>query len=99
MENGLVAFAAGFVFAITKPSLHVNSLGRHLHDDPRLGRPEGKWLPFVNTGELVDMLVSTLEHQLDPTPDGEHVAVRLVAVVHHDRDTGVALKVASLESV
>src|SRR5450756_3239167 len=36
ISNGLVAFAEGFVFAITRPSLHVNSLGCHLHDDPGL---------------------------------------------------------------
>src|ERR1700694_4578878 len=99
MTNGLAAFAVTFLLGITWPSLHVNSLGRDLHDDPGLGRPERERFPFVRSGELVDVLVGALEDHLRPTLDREHVAVWLVAVIDHDRDTGVARQVASLDAV
>src|SRR5216683_5202711 len=99
MVKGLLAFAVGLVLAITWPSLHVNSLGRDLHDDPRLSRPEAEWLSLVHTGELVDVLVGALQDHLCPTLDRQHVAVWLVAVVDHDRDARVALQVSGFEAV
>src|ERR1700674_502331 len=99
MTNGLAAFAVTFLLGITWPSLHVNSLGRDLHDDPGLGRPERERFPFVRSGELVDVLVGALEDHLRPTLDREHVAVWLVAVVHNDRAPRVAFQVPGFKAV
>src|ERR1700736_4822604 len=92
----LTALAA---FAIRQRSLHVNALGRDLHDHPRLVGPKTfEGLAGVDAGELVDVLIRARQDQLGAPSYRQHVPVGMGRVEHCDRDPVVALEVAGLEA-
>src|SRR5512145_455773 len=81
------------------PSSHaLNLLGKNLDGDPHLAGPAVSVavLARVLLGEGVDVRVGALLRHLDDTSPDLEVAVRIVGVLHGERDRRIALEVPVL---